>query len=54
MVMKKVIKCPKCGSTDLDWHKGSRGDTRICHACGHMGNFVEEWVDEESGEEIWP
>ncbi|MFO8016531.1 MAG: hypothetical protein R6U32_05490 [Candidatus Woesearchaeota archaeon] len=54
MERKKVTVCPKCGSRDIDFHqRGSRGDHMECRACGHVGKFSEEFVDED-GDDIWP
>jgi len=53
MQTKKVLVCPKCGSRDIDWHMKGRDGFRECRACGHIGNFNEETVDDQ-GDEIWP
>lgn len=55
MVMEKIMVCPKCGSREIEIHqRGSRGDYKECRSCGHVGDFIEELVDESSGKELWP
>jgi len=44
-----IIKCPKCGSTDLYYESGMiAGHVYHCKNCGYIGSFVVEEYTEEN------
>jgi Zn ribbon nucleic-acid-binding protein len=44
-MVNKVIRCPKCASTDvMAWNGGGTSPIYTCRYCGHKGpGFMEEF-----------
>lgn len=39
--MRRVLRCPDCGSADLDYEAGYlTGQRYLCKRCGYVGSFV--------------
>ena len=46
--MRKIKKCPRCGSTNIKWVLPQMWSLWECYDCGYQGALVvEECEDEE-------
>jgi ribosomal protein L37AE/L43A len=49
--MRKVKKCPQCGSTNIKWVMPQMWSLWECYDCGYQGALVIEEEEEESKDE---
>ena len=45
--MRKIKKCPKCGSRNVKWVLPQMWSLWECHDCGYQGALVIEECEEE-------
>ena len=50
-----MVKCPECGSTDVEYSYGEKIHTYACNSCGNVEQFdddLDDLIDEDGPEDL--